>query len=101
MRKHKIVLDTDIGTDVDDAMALALLLGRADVEILGITTVYGDTKLRSQIAARYARLMGAKLKIHAGSEQTLSGRHGYLDLKALFLQTSQMRTSKNLMGLIF
>ena len=74
MRKHKIVLDTDIGTDVDDAMALALLLGRADVEILGITTVYGDTKLRSQIAARYARLMGAKLKIQAGSEQTLSGR---------------------------
>jgi purine nucleosidase len=74
MRKHKIVLDTDIGTDVDDAMALALLLGREDVEILGITTVYGDTDLRSKIAARYARLMGAEISIYPGSSETLSGR---------------------------
>jgi len=74
MRKHKIVLDTDIGTDVDDAMALALLLGRDDVEILGITTVYGDTDLRSKIAARYARLMGAEIPIYPGSSETLSGR---------------------------
>jgi purine nucleosidase len=74
MRKHKIVLDTDIGTDVDDAMALALLLGREDVEILGITTVYGDTDLRSKIAARYARLIGAEIPIYPGSSETLSGR---------------------------
>jgi len=35
----KVLLDTDIGTDVDDAVALAYLLSRPDCELLGITTV--------------------------------------------------------------
>ena len=36
---HKVILDTDIGTDVDDALALAVLLGSQSVDLLGITTV--------------------------------------------------------------
>ncbi len=47
---HKVILDTDIGTDVDDALALSVLLGSQTVDLLGITTVYGDTQLRSKIA---------------------------------------------------
>jgi purine nucleosidase len=38
----RIIVDTDIGLDVDDALALAFLLGSSDVEIELITTVYGD-----------------------------------------------------------
>ena len=34
----KVLLDTDIGTDVDDAVALAYLLSHPDCELLGITT---------------------------------------------------------------
>jgi len=46
-----VVLDTDIGTDVDDALALASLVGSDHVDLVGVTTVYGDTVLRARIAA--------------------------------------------------
>ncbi len=36
---HKVILDTDIGTDVDDALALAALMGSKEVDLIGITTV--------------------------------------------------------------
>ena len=71
---HAIILDTDIGSDVDDAMALAVLLGRDDCDLLGVTTVYGDTLLRAQLAQRYASLVGRRLSVYPGRRETLSGR---------------------------
>ena len=35
----KVHVDTDLGGDIDDLCALAMLLRREDVEITGITTV--------------------------------------------------------------
>jgi purine nucleosidase len=72
----KIILDTDIGSDTDDALALALILGSPEIELIGITTVYGDTRLRAQLASRYLRLAGHinEVPIAAGSETTLSGK---------------------------
>jgi purine nucleosidase len=43
----RIFLDTDIGTDVDDALALAMILGSPELDLVGISTVYGDTLARS------------------------------------------------------
>src|SRR5262245_511243 len=43
---RRIVLDTDIGTDVDDALALALALASPELELVAITTVSGDTTVR-------------------------------------------------------
>jgi len=40
MPKHKIIFDTDPG--IDDAMALLLLARHPDVDLLGITTVFGN-----------------------------------------------------------
>ncbi|RKX52101.1 MAG: nucleoside hydrolase, partial [Thermotoga sp.] len=40
MRK-KILIDTDIGSDVDDAIAITLALKSPELEVVGITTVYG------------------------------------------------------------
>lgn len=71
---HAVVLDTDIGTDVDDAMALALLLGLPGVDLLGVTTVYGDTALRARLARRYGALAGRDLTVRAGEGPPLSGR---------------------------
>jgi purine nucleosidase len=53
-----VILDTDIGTDVDDCLALAVLLGSPEVELAGITTVYGDVALRGRMAAQLLRLRG-------------------------------------------
>ncbi|MFD6095797.1 nucleoside hydrolase [Nocardiopsis flavescens] len=69
-----VILDTDIGTDVDDAMALSLILGLPGLDLLGVTTVYGDTGLRARLARRYAALAGRDLPVRAGAGATLSGR---------------------------
>lgn len=46
----KIWIDTDIGSDVDDALALAYVLRHPDMELVGISTVFGDVELRTRIA---------------------------------------------------
>ncbi len=47
-----ILLDTDIGTDIDDAFALALILASPELELVGVTTVAGDTYARARLAAK-------------------------------------------------
>ncbi|MFZ0961715.1 MAG: nucleoside hydrolase [Terriglobia bacterium] len=47
-----IILDTDIGSDIDDAFALALIIKSPEFELLGVTTVSGDTAARARIAAK-------------------------------------------------
>nr|WP_314627363.1 nucleoside hydrolase [uncultured Janthinobacterium sp.] len=58
---HKVIVDMDIGDDIDDAFALALLLQSPDIEIVGITTAWGDTALRGRLLERLLRETG-----HAG-----------------------------------
>lgn len=48
----KVIIDTDIGDDVDDAFALGLALSSPELEILGVTTAWGDTHLRARLADR-------------------------------------------------
>ena len=50
--KIKIIIDTDLGTDWDDAMALMYALNLPHVEILGITTNYGIPKLRAKVVQK-------------------------------------------------
>jgi inosine-uridine nucleoside N-ribohydrolase len=47
-----ILLDTDIGTDIDDAFAVALIARSPELELLGVTTVSGDTHARARLAAK-------------------------------------------------
>ena len=43
---EKVLFDTDIGTDIDDALALAYLLCQPECDLLGVTTVSGDVTER-------------------------------------------------------
>lgn len=49
---EKIIIDTDIGDDIDDAFALALALRSPELQILGVTTTFGDTQARAKLADR-------------------------------------------------
>lgn len=70
----KILLDTDIGCDMDDMQALAYLLARDDAELLGITTMTGEPIVRARLADMMCRLAGREdIPIHVGAEKTLSG----------------------------
>jgi len=49
---EKIIIDTDIGSDTDDAFAVALALRSPELDILGITTETADTNERAKILDR-------------------------------------------------
>jgi purine nucleosidase len=66
-----VVLDTDIGDDIDDAFALALALRSPELKILGVTTTFGNTELRARLLDRYLEAVGrADIPVAAGPEST-------------------------------
>jgi purine nucleosidase len=72
--KQKVIFDTDIGDDIDDAFALALAVSSPKLEVIGVTTAWGDTDLRARLAERLLKAMGredipvaAGPKTHASS----------------------------------
>ncbi len=69
----KFIFDTDIGDDIDDALALDLAL-RLGYDILGVTTVFRNTVMRARIAKRQLALFGrGDIPVYAGYGKTLSG----------------------------
>ena len=65
---EKILLDTDIGSDIDDAVCLAWLLARKDCELLGVTTVSGEPEKRAMLASAVCLRAGRKVPIFPGTE---------------------------------
>ena len=51
-QKQKIILDTDLGGDIDDAFALALILCSPEFEVLGFVMDHGLTQERARIACK-------------------------------------------------
>ncbi len=69
------VLDTDIGTDVDDLLALSMIFGSPRLTVAAVTTVYGDVALRARIVAKACAVGGVTPPpIAVGLSRTLSGR---------------------------
>lgn len=65
--RAKVILDTDIGDDIDDAYALALLLKSPEIKIMGITTAFGDTQLRARLVTRMLQQTGdSQIPVYAG-----------------------------------
>ncbi len=53
-----VILDTDIGTDIDDTWALAFLLRCPELDVRLITTTTGDTLERARLVARLLDVAG-------------------------------------------
>jgi inosine-uridine nucleoside N-ribohydrolase len=51
--RQKVFIDTDIGDDVDDAFALALVLSNPELEVVGISGAWGNTELRARMLERF------------------------------------------------
>jgi purine nucleosidase len=69
----KVLLDTDIGTDVDDAVCLAYLLCHPDCELLGITTVTGEAIKRASLASVLCQAAGKDILIYPGADHPMQG----------------------------
>ena len=50
--KQKIIFDCDLGGDIDDAFAVALILASPEFEVLGFVMDQGDTPKRAQVACK-------------------------------------------------
>src|SRR2546421_5994035 len=82
---QKLHLDTDIGGDIDDLCALAMVLNWPDVELLAVTTVSDDQGRRAGYA-RYALALAGResITVAAGADVSLDcyrGRPGFPDEK--------------------
>lgn len=72
-----VIFDTDIGTDIDDAYALAQIIRSPELKLLGVTTVSGDAVARARLAAKLLATAGgnwADIPVYAG----ISGSTQYL-----------------------
>ncbi len=62
-----VIIDTDIGDDIDDAFAVALALRSPELKILGVITAFGNTELRARLVDRYLAAVGrSDIPVEAG-----------------------------------
>ncbi|TVY11790.1 nucleoside hydrolase [Paenibacillus cremeus] len=71
MSRKKVLLDTDIGGDIDDALCLAYLLCQPACELVGITTVGGEVEKRAMVADAICRAAGRSIPVYAGADRQL------------------------------
>ena len=69
--REKILLDTDIGSDIDDAICLAYLLAQPQCDLLGITTVSGEPEQRAMLASAQCKIAGKPVPIYPGAADPL------------------------------
>ncbi len=70
----KILIDTDIGGDIDDALALALALNSPEVEIVGISTVYLGIEWRTNLTKNMLNIFGrGDIPVAMGAGKPLNG----------------------------
>lgn len=71
---RRLVIDTDIGTDVDDLWTLAMMPALGEFDLEAVTVVYGDTDVRARMASAVLASMGLDVPVYRGCERTLSGK---------------------------
>src|SRR5262245_14103417 len=70
-RTMKVILDTDIGDDIDDAWALAFVIAHKNFEPLGITVTHGNTPARAKMACKMLHLTGrGNIPVFIGRQTT-------------------------------
>jgi inosine-uridine nucleoside N-ribohydrolase len=68
----RVIIDTDIGDDIDDALALALAINSPELDIIGITTVFRNTTLRTKLAKKLVEVFGrSDIPVIKGVEKPL------------------------------
>lgn len=65
-----VIIDTDVGDDIDDSFALAVALQDPRLNVIGITTAWGDTRTRTLLVRRLLATLGRKDVVVAQGPQT-------------------------------
>ena len=73
--RTKVILDVDTG--IDDALAIAFLLGKKEVDVIGITTCFGNVTVQTatENTLNLLHLLGRDdIKVYPGADRPWSGR---------------------------
>jgi inosine-uridine nucleoside N-ribohydrolase len=65
-----VIIDTDVGDDIDDAFALAVALHDPRLQVIGVTTAWGDTWTRTLLVRRLLATLGRKDVVVAQGPKT-------------------------------
>lgn len=72
MEKIGVWLDTDIGGDIDDALALALIMRSQEIELIGVTTSFNYAEKKARIARRLLDVGGfSSVPVYAGQDRPI------------------------------
>ncbi len=86
----RLILDTDVGDDVDDAFAIVQATLHPGIELVAVTTCYGDTGFRARLAKVVLEAMGA------GATPVLAGpERRFTDASAV---STQMQSGEGFVG---
>ncbi|HWG47120.1 MAG TPA: nucleoside hydrolase [Gemmataceae bacterium] len=94
-KRVPVILDTDIGTDIDDAFALALVLASPELDLRGVTTVGSDPRTRAFMVCRLLTAVGSRdIPVAAGATpqpaEEIKGQYQYRNHPAVIFN----RTAK-------
>ncbi len=79
MKPKPIILDTDIGSDIDDTWALAQVLNSHELDLKLVVTTHADTAYRARLTAKYLERVGrADIPVAIGPADDGEARHGQL-----------------------
>ncbi|GAA3407278.1 nucleoside hydrolase [Paenibacillus hodogayensis] len=72
--RDKIIIDTDIGDDIDDALAIQMALHSPELDVVGITTVFKSCPKRARLAAHLLYMNGrSDIPVALGAAAPLTG----------------------------
>ncbi|MGN0406238.1 MAG: nucleoside hydrolase [Bariatricus sp.] len=93
--KKKILIDTDLGDDVDDTAALIMALNSPELDIVGITTVYLDTVKRAEMVLELCSKYGRDdIPVCAGFGKPIIGRRDSIVPPIQYEILEEKRTNK-------
>lgn len=76
MDRIRLLIDTDIGGDIDDALTLAMALNSPEIDLLGVTTVYSAGQWRADLVKAMLKTWGREdVPVRRGAERPLLGRY--------------------------
>lgn len=80
MKKKKVIFDVDTG--IDDALAIAYAIKSRRLDILGMTTCFGNVTVEdaTRNTAYVVQLLGEDLPVYQGSSEPLNGGELYLEV---------------------
>jgi purine nucleosidase len=85
----KLLLDTDIGADIDDEMTLIYLLNSPEIDLRGVTTVHGNPCSRADSARAIIDVIerSGEVPVYAGAAKKLAQQPGMTDASRFIVQS--------------